>query len=255
MELIAFAPVPGVLMFLLRMISLMNLNNWKHAYTLILWYSSRFRYPWEWVSWGWLQRQNKVHTALFVYSFMFSCVCIKTRGRSFYWTSVMQGEKRTIWKKNMSKWESCCLWIHGKCCWILSTAQVGGAGDSATVRLHGNQVFIHKCKLWQRFWPVWFYTLWYTEDILAVWRTLKTLKIQAGLYWQSSLCCDSLLSLNAADDKQHLCHLCVSKTDICATYQGWPWLINTNEIIPKLLYFINMNFSFYYGLKIKHRIG
>lgn len=103
MELIAFAPVPGVFMFLLRMISLMNLNNWKHAYTLILWYSSRFQDPWEWVSRGRLRRWNRVLTALFVCSFMFLCVCIKTRGRSFYRTSVMRGEKRTTWKKYMSQ--------------------------------------------------------------------------------------------------------------------------------------------------------
>lgn len=39
--------VPSVFMLLLRMISLMNLNNWKHVYTIILWYSSRFQDCWE----------------------------------------------------------------------------------------------------------------------------------------------------------------------------------------------------------------
>lgn len=32
--------------------------------------------------------------------------------------------------------------------------------------------------------------------------------------------------LKAADGKQHLWHLCVSKTDVCAKYQGGPWFIN-----------------------------
>lgn len=53
--------------------------------------------------------------SFFSFSSMFLCVCIKTPG---------------------SKWEFCSLRI-------LSAAQVGGAGNSATGRAHENQVSIH----------------------------------------------------------------------------------------------------------------
>lgn len=138
MELIAFGPVPRVFMFLLRMISLMNVNNWKHAHTVILWYSSRFQDPWECRRWVGRTKCTRLHSRLFfVYAladaralgvpawFIVFCVCVETRG-CFHWKGAMRGEKGAV----LSKWESSMNVANAV--WVESTVQVGGGGNSRT---------------------------------------------------------------------------------------------------------------------------
>lgn len=118
---------------------------------------------------------------------------------SFYWTSVMRGEKGTIWKKNMSQvgvllsvntWKMLLDFVHSSGWRSRRLSDRKAAWKSGFHSLMQTVTAILASLI--------LYSMVYRRYPGSVKNTQNPSEIQAGLYWQSSLCCDSLLSLNAA---------------------------------------------------------